>query len=142
MRLNILASSILSSVLVVSPILAQTAQAVPGPKSTWQGIVPMMLIMFAIIYFLMIRPEQKKQKDRQALISSVKKGDKVATIGGIMGTVQSIKDATVFVKIADNTIVEFTKAAISTVIRDENEKVAEKSDKAIEANKDSKEKKK
>ncbi|MFP4416747.1 MAG: preprotein translocase subunit YajC, partial [Chitinispirillaceae bacterium] len=80
------------------------------------GVLPMMLVMFAIIYFLMIRPEQKKQKDRQKMIDAIKKGDKVLTIGGITGTVSNIKGTMVNLKIAENTTVEVTKSAISSVI--------------------------
>lgn len=133
----ILVSSVISTLLLVSPVLAQK-QAVPPPSSSWGGIIPMMLLMFAIIYFLMIRPEQKKQKERQAMVNSIKKGDKVITIGGIMGVVQSVKDTSAMIRVADNTSIEFTKAAISTVIKDGNEKV----EKTVEEVKDIKEKKK
>jgi preprotein translocase subunit YajC len=120
---------------MVSQVVGQAKQAVPGPSSSWGGIIPMMLVMFAIIYFLMIRPEQKKQKDRLAMVNSIKKGDKVVSIGGMMGVVHNVKDTSILVRIAENTVVEFTKAAISTV-------VTEGAEKAVEENKDAKEKKK
>jgi preprotein translocase subunit YajC len=101
-----------------------------------------MLVMFAIIYFLMIRPEQKKQKERQTMVNSIKKGDKVVSIGGIMGVVHNVKDTTIFVRIAENTVVEFTKAAISTVVKEGPEKAADEKKVIVEENKDSKEKKK
>jgi preprotein translocase subunit YajC len=142
MRFNILASSVVTSILMASPVLGQAKQAVPGPSSSWGGIVPMMLVMFAIIYFLMIRPEQKKQKDRLNMVNSIKKGDKVVSIGGIMGVVHNIKDTTIFVKIAENTVVEFTKAAISTVVKEGSEKAADEKKVIAEESKDSKEKKK
>jgi preprotein translocase subunit YajC len=85
----------------------------------------MMVVMFAIIYFLMIRPEQKKQKSRQQMINNVKKGDKIVTIGGIYGTVGNVKDGVIMIKIAENTVVELRKGAISEVIADEKS-VAEK----------------
>ena len=94
------------------------------------SVLPMMVLMFVIIYFLMIRPEQKKQKQRQRMINEMKKGDKVVTVAGIYGVVQSIKGETVTVKIADNVNVEMTKSGVSNVVTDESnakgEKVREK----------------
>jgi preprotein translocase subunit YajC len=78
-----------------------------------------MVVMFAIIYFLMLRPQQKKQKETQNMLSNIKKGDKVLTIAGIVGVVGNVKDSTVMVKVADNTVLEFKKAAISAVLNDE-----------------------
>ena len=86
----------------------------------------MMLIMFAVVYFLMIRPEQKKQKQRQAMLGAMKKGDRVLTSSGMLGTVGNVKDSTVMVKIAENTVVEFTKSAVTQIVnKDGTEKLAD-----------------
>ncbi|MBD3391524.1 MAG: preprotein translocase subunit YajC [Chitinivibrionales bacterium] len=90
-----------------------------SPTSMFGSVLPMMLVMFAIIYFLMIRPEQKKQKQRQKMISEMKKGDKVLTVGGICGSIVSVKGENATVKIAENVTVEVTKSAISSVINKE-----------------------
>jgi len=68
------------------------------------------------MYFLIIRPQRKKDKDAKALVNSVAKGDKVVTIGGIHGTVVAVREKTVVVKVDDNARIEFTKGAISSVI--------------------------
>ncbi len=86
------------------------------------GVLPMMIIMFVIIYFLMIRPEQKKQKNRQKMISAISKGDRVVTIGGILGTVGNVKENTVVVKTGEGTIVEVRRGAISEVLTETNDK--------------------
>jgi preprotein translocase subunit YajC len=97
-----------------------------APMSGLGSLLPMMLIMFAVVYFLMIRPEQKKQKQRQAMLQAIKKGDRVMTSAGILGTVGSIKDTSIMVKIAENTVVEFTKSAVTTVLnKDGSEKQVE-----------------
>jgi preprotein translocase subunit YajC len=84
------------------------------------GSMTTSLVTFALVigifYFLIIRPQNKKQKDTQAMINAMKKGDKVATIGGIRGTVQSVKDETVIIKVDDDTKLEFNKSAVSTVL--------------------------
>jgi preprotein translocase subunit YajC len=83
-----------------------------SPSSNWTNFVPIIL-MIAIFYFLLIRPQQKKEKDRKSMISEIKEGDKVLTSGGIYGVVSNVKDENiVVVKIANNTKVEFSKSSI------------------------------
>ena len=105
---------------------AQGSGKAQGPLAG-MGILPMLLIMFGIIYFLMIRPEQKKQKARMKLLEAIKKNDKVITTSGMFGTVTNVKDTTVMIKIADNTVVEFSKSAVATIVNtDGSEKTPEK----------------
>lgn len=107
-----------------APLLAQENQQPQG--SPWGSFLPMMLIMFAIIYFLMIRPEQKKQKKRREMLSELKKGDRVVTAGGIHGTVGNVKEDSIMVKVADNVVLEFAKASVTSVLnKDGSEKGAE-----------------
>jgi preprotein translocase subunit YajC len=80
-------------------------------------LFPLVAILL-IMYFLMIRPQNKKQKETQKMIDALKKGDKVITIGGIHGVVSSTKENTVVIKVDDGTKIEFNRTAISTVIVD------------------------
>lgn len=93
--------------------------------SSSQGSVFMPIItfglVFVIFYFFIIRPQNKKQKDTEKMISAVKKGDKVITIGGIHGEVTSTKETTVIVKVDENCKLEFNRSAIATVVLDEKE---------------------
>ena len=115
-------------------VFAQDGGAPASPMGSFGSLLPMMAIMFAVVYFLMIRPEQKKQKQRQAMLTAIKKGDRVMTTAGIIGTVGSIKDATMMVKIAENTVVEFTKSAVTSVLnKDGTEKQADDKDGAKKA---------
>ncbi|HEX2788295.1 MAG TPA: preprotein translocase subunit YajC [Ignavibacteria bacterium] len=86
-----------------------------GMESLLSSILPFVLII-AIFYFLILRPQQKKQKERQKLLESVKKGDKVVTAGGIYGTVDGIEDNLLLVKIAEGVKVKMDRSAISTII--------------------------
>jgi preprotein translocase subunit YajC len=128
--MNALKSVYLLSLSLLTPITAFSQQAPAAPQSGGGGglmsMLPMMILMFAIIYFFMIRPEQKKQKERSELLKNIKKGDKVLTAGGIIGAVTNVKETTVVVRIADNTNVEFTKSAVTNVIKEETEKGTEK----------------
>ena len=75
----------------------------------------MLIVMVAIMYFLMIRPENKKKKAAEEMRSSLKVGDEITTIGGIVGTVCAVKEKTVVLETgADRVRVEFTKWAISS----------------------------
>jgi len=97
-------------------ILAQAAapQGQSGGLGGFSGFVPLIFI-FIIFYFLLIRPQQKKQKDHEKLVQAVKTGDQVVTSAGIHGTVSNVKDKTVIIKIADNVKVEFDRSAIAVV---------------------------
>ena len=99
-------------------------QAAPG-GSSWSLFVPMLLI-FGIFYFMMIRPQQRREKDRQTLIDNLKSGERVLFSGGILGTVVNVKDHTFVIKIADNVKIEVAKGAVT--------KVLEKGDKPVEGN--------
>ena len=77
--------------------------------------VIMMVMMIAIFYFMLIRPENKRKKEAEQMRSSVKTGDKITTIGGIIGTVVNVKDDKIVIETsADQVRIEFAKWAIST----------------------------
>ncbi len=75
----------------------------------------MLVAIFAIFYFLMIRPESKRRKERQTMIDSLKRGDKVVTIGGLYGDVQDVHDDRLVIKIAEGVKVEVAKSSVSGV---------------------------
>ena len=108
----------------------QDAAAAAGTGSLLVSMLPIFLI-FVIFYFFIIRPQNKKQKETEKMIAALKKGDKVVTIGGIHGTVAQTKEKTVIIKVDDNTKIEFTRSAISSVILQKEEK-ADKKDKNAE----------
>ena len=73
-------------------------------------------LVILIFYFLIIRPQNTKQKKAKEMLKSLKKGDKVVTIGGIHGTVVAVKEQTTVVKVDDNTKLELTKSAVASVV--------------------------
>jgi len=86
-----------------------------GKGGGMMSFLPIILI-FAILYFVMIRPQQRRQKEHKKLISEVQKGDKVVTSGGIYGVVSNIKEESVIVKAADNVKLEVARSSISRVL--------------------------
>ncbi|MHB1406547.1 MAG: preprotein translocase subunit YajC [Desulfitobacteriaceae bacterium] len=84
------------------------------PNST-VSLVLYFAVFFGIMYFLMIRPQQKQQKQRQTLLSSLKVKDKVITAGGVYGKIIKVKDKSVILQIADKVEIEVAKAGIASV---------------------------
>jgi preprotein translocase subunit YajC len=81
----------------------------------FQGVLPLIL-MFAIFYFLLIRPQQKRAKTRNAMLQALKKGDKVITIGGLHGTIDQITEDQVVLKVGETTKLTFERSAINAVV--------------------------
>ncbi len=80
-------------------------------------MMPMMLVlMFAMFYLLIIRPQQRREKERQAMLAALKNGDRVVFAGGLLGIVTNVKDKTCTVRLADNVKVEALRSAISQVL--------------------------
>jgi preprotein translocase subunit YajC len=80
------------------------------------GMLPMIVIFFAIMYFLMIRPQQKREKERRAMLAAVAKGDAVITTGGICGTVVGLTDDRVVLRVDEKVTMEFVRGAIAQVM--------------------------
>jgi preprotein translocase subunit YajC len=73
-----------------------------------------LILMFVVLYFLLIRPQQKKQKVRSQMLNALKKGDKVVTIGGLHGTIMEITDDVVVLRVNDATKLTFDRSAINS----------------------------
>jgi preprotein translocase subunit YajC len=102
---------------------AQTAGAPPSnPAIATLLMLLQFLPIFVIIYFLMIRPQRQRQKQLEKMIQALKKGDRVLTTGGIIGTVVGIDDTKAVLRIAEQTTVEFSKASIVQVMNPEQAK--------------------
>ena len=90
-------------------------EATPGAGASVMSMLITFLPMIAIFYFLLIRPENKRKKEAEALRSALKKGDKVTTIGGVVGTVVDVKEDKFVIETgADQVRIEFAKWALST----------------------------
>jgi preprotein translocase subunit YajC len=99
--------------------LISTAQAQAGaPAAPGGGMssIFMMVAMFAIFYFMLIRPQMKRAKEQRAMIAALAKGDEVATSTGMLGTITDISESYISVEIAPNVIVKLQKQAITAVL--------------------------
>jgi len=86
-----------------------------GSGGLMQMMMPMVLII-GVMYFMMIRPQQRKEKERRQMIDNLKSGAKVIFGGGLVGTIQNVKETTVVIKVADNLKVEALRASVSRVL--------------------------
>ena len=97
-------------------ITAAYAQAAAGPGAgdLFSMLMPMVLIM-AVFYFLLIRPQQKRVKEHQKLVSELRRGDRVVTNGGLIGKVAKVEDAELLIDFAENVQVRVLRTAIAEV---------------------------
>ena len=101
-------------VFLVDNAYAMGAPGGEGGGSSVGTLLPFVL-MFGVLYFLILRPQRKKQKSQQKMIDELKKGDAIVTSGGIHGVITNLRDDTLSVKIAENVKVEITRSAVSRV---------------------------
>lgn len=91
------------------------AQSIGGLDSNLTSFLPIIL-MFVVLYFLMIRPQMKRQKEQKAMMDSLGKGDEVVTAGGVLGKVTKVTDAYVTLEVANGAEVLVQKTAITTLL--------------------------
>jgi preprotein translocase subunit YajC len=96
------------------PVLAQAEEPAGAGFSSLIFIV----LIFVVFYFLLIRPQQRRQRQRRELVSSVEVGDRIVTIGGIHGTVQSLDEDTMRVEVAPGTVLTVSKGAVGDKVVD------------------------
>jgi preprotein translocase subunit YajC len=102
-------------VFLISDAYAQTAPAVGGAAGGLMSFLPIIL-MFVVLWFIMIRPQMKRQKETKAMLEALAKGDEVVTAGGILGKVSKVAEQYVTVEIAANTEITVQKSAVTTVL--------------------------
>ncbi|MBR6061376.1 MAG: preprotein translocase subunit YajC [Spirochaetales bacterium] len=110
-------------------MLAQGAEAGAPAGQNPIFMIGFMAIFIIFFYFVVIRPQKKQQKEMQKMLDALKKGDKIVTIGGIIGKVAAVKDDVVVIRVNDsNTEITFRKDAVSKVVNQTADKKSEKKD--------------
>jgi preprotein translocase subunit YajC len=99
-------------------LLAMSQPQGGSPEGSLISTLIMFTLIIAIFYFMILRPQQKRQKDRQKMLDAVKKGDKVVTSGGMHGTVAGIDEKSILVQVAENVKLKFDRTAIAAVVRE------------------------
>jgi preprotein translocase subunit YajC len=97
---------------------AQTGSPAPMPGGGIGSFFVPLIFIFIIMYFVMIRPQKKRQEQQRKLIASLKTGDRVVTNAGIHGLISNVKETTVLMKVADNVKIEIEKSAVTNVLKE------------------------
>lgn len=108
--------------IVLSDMASHAYAQDTGTQSATQGMGSFLLMMgsiFAIFYFLLIRPQQKQRQKHEARVSSLKKGDRIIAAGGIYGSIIGMKDDVAVIKIAENVKIEVLKSSITHILGEE-----------------------
>jgi len=93
---------------------AMAGNAAQGQQGGYEGII-MLVAMFAIFYFLLIRPQQKRAKQHKELVSNLKAGDQIVTAGGIHGKIATVEDTTITIEVATGVKMKLNRSAITEV---------------------------
>lgn len=101
--------------MFISNAYAQAAAPAGGSAGGLMSFLPIIL-MFVVLYFLMIRPQMKRQKEQKAMIDAIGKGDEVVTAGGIVGKVTKVADAYITLEVAEGTEVVMQKASVTMLL--------------------------
>ena len=104
--------------MLISSAFAQTAPAAAAGgdiMSSLTGMLPLVL-MFVVLYFVMIRPQMKRQKEHKAMIDALAKGDEIATAGGLLGKVTKLGDTTLSLEITSGVEVQLQRSAVVQVL--------------------------
>lgn len=103
--------------MFISSAFAQTAPAATGGdmQSSLMSMLPLVL-MFVVLYFVMIRPQMKKQKEHRAMVDALAKGDEVVTMGGVLGKVSKLSDSYISIEVANNVEVQIQRSAVVQVL--------------------------
>jgi preprotein translocase subunit YajC len=91
------------------------AQGVAGAAGGMESIF-LIVAMFAVLYFLMIRPQMKRAKEHKTMVEALQKGDEVVTAGGVLGRISKVGDAHLTLEIAPNVEIQVQRAAVQTVL--------------------------
>ncbi len=101
--------------MFISTAHAQAATPAAGPESTLLSLLPLVL-MFVVLYFIMIRPQMKKQKEHKAMIEALAKGDEVVIAGGVLGRVSKLGDSYLHVEVANGVELQVQRPSVIQVL--------------------------
>ncbi len=99
--------------MFISPAYAQAAEG--GAQSTFLGLLPLVL-MFVVLYFVMIRPQMKRQKEHKSMVEALAKGDEVVTAGGLLGKVSKVGETYIGVEVSNGIEIQMQRTAVVQVL--------------------------
>jgi len=102
----------------ISSAIAQTAPAATTGGDITSSLMSMLplLLMFAVLYFVMIRPQMKRQKEQKAMIDALAKGDEIVTVGGVLGKIAQIGDTQIGLEVANGVVIQIQRVSVAQVL--------------------------
>jgi preprotein translocase subunit YajC len=102
----------------ISSAIAQTAPAATTGGDMTSSLMSMLplLLMFAVLYFVMIRPQMKRQKEQKAMIDALAKGDEIVTVGGVLGKIAQIGDTQIGLEVANGVVIQIQRVSVAQVL--------------------------
>jgi preprotein translocase subunit YajC len=101
--------------VLISTAFAQTAAPAASPESSLLSLLPL-VAMFVVLYFIMIRPQMKRQKEQRAMIEALAKGDEVVTAGGVLGRISKLGDSVLHIEVATGVELQVQRSAVAQVL--------------------------
>jgi preprotein translocase subunit YajC len=101
--------------VLISTAFAQTAAPAASPESSLLSLLPL-VAMFVVLYFIMIRPQMKRQKEQRAMIEALAKGDEVVTAGGVLGRISKLGDSVLHIEVASGVELQVQRSAVAQVL--------------------------
>ena len=101
--------------MFISQAFAQTAPAASGGESSMLGLLPIVL-MFVVLYFIMIRPQMKRQKEHKTMVEALAKGDEVVTAGGMLGRVSKMGETYLHIEVANGVELQVQRSSVVQVL--------------------------
>ncbi|MEI6384035.1 MAG: preprotein translocase subunit YajC [Betaproteobacteria bacterium] len=104
--------------MFISSAIAQTAPAATTGGDMTSSLMSMLplLLMFAVLYFVMIRPQMKRQKEQKAMIDALAKGDEIVTVGGVLGKIAQIGDTQIGLEVANGVVIQIQRVSVAQVL--------------------------
>lgn len=114
LTISLMAGLIIAMLALFGSCIPTTATPTDGGSSTTSTLylVGFLVVIFALFYFVMIRPQRKRQKDQQNMVANMQKGDRVVTAGGIFGVVDSIREDSVIIKVESGAMLRVAKGSV------------------------------
>jgi preprotein translocase subunit YajC len=103
---------------LITPYIIAMAPQGGSPEGGLTSTLIMFALIIGIFYLMILRPQQKRQKERQKMLDAVKKGDKIITAGGLHGTIAGVEEKTLLVQVSDNVKLKFDRSAIASIVRE------------------------
>ena len=112
LKTGLIAGLLITVLVLISSCVPAEGEAAENGTSSTIYMIGFLVIIFALFYFVMIRPQRKMQKEQQEMIAAIQKGDRVITAGGIYGVVESVREDSVVIKVEGGTLLRIAKGSV------------------------------